>query len=58
MDPLTFVFIAAAVAVVAVGIISLFRDDRSGALDDDKAGLEPRRGKRGASFGDQLRDHD
>ncbi|CAA9584159.1 MAG: hypothetical protein AVDCRST_MAG88-3711 [uncultured Thermomicrobiales bacterium] len=58
MDPLTFGFIAGAVAVAAVGIISLLRDDRSGALDDDKAGLEPRRAKRGASFGDQHRDHD
>lgn len=58
MEPLTIVFVVFAVVVTVVGIVQLFVKDRSGALDDDKAGLEPRRGARSAHFGDQHRDHD
>ena len=58
MEPLTIVFVVFAGVVASIGLALLFIRDRSGALDDDKAGWEPRRGKRSAGFDDPHRDHD
>jgi hypothetical protein len=55
---LAIIFLAVGGPIFLAGVISLIVGDRSGALDDPKGGMTPRRGKRSSGFDDQHRDHD